>query len=160
MLIQSITSNRASVNKYSQNIKNTEKPSNTNFKALIHNCAYNGDLQGLKRELAKGIDINLKNKYCDTPLIYAVSAEREHIVDELINSKNIKLDIQNIFGMTALHKAVINQNENIVEKLLLKILEMNPDNLTDIINIKDTYKKTPRAYANKNIEDIFKKYMD
>lgn len=52
-------------------------------------------------------DINIQNKYKETPLIVAVKEGRKEIVDFLLENYAV-INSQNIDGNTALHLAILN----------------------------------------------------
>ena len=58
----------------------TNTPS-ISFKAAIHDYAKEGDLEGVERELAKGVDVNARGSHNETPLIDACKYEHLEIVD-------------------------------------------------------------------------------
>lgn len=92
----------------------TKQPS---FKAAIHNYARAGNLEGVEKELAKGININLKNKDGLTPLMYASANGAIDTVKELLENSNINVNIQNEYGDAALDLAKKYNYQNIAKMI-------------------------------------------
>ena len=82
-------------------------------------------------------DVNLQNKDGVTALMGAADYDN-HVFDQLIKSNSLLLNVQNAFGRTALHSAVMgNQTKN--TKVLI---EMGAN-----INVPDIYLETPLNVA-------------
>lgn len=97
---------------------------NINFKAAIHDYARNGDLEGVKKQLRKGVDVNIQDKDGNAPLHWACYEGHTDIVKLLCEQDGIDLNIQNKWGDTPLHRACYNEHTDIV-KLLCKQKEID-----------------------------------
>jgi len=68
----------------------------------IHNMAANGDIEGIKKELAKGVDVNLAEpNFGFTPLMNAVIGKRADVAEFLLK-RGAKINKPDQAGMTAL----------------------------------------------------------
>ena len=126
------------------------------FKAKIHDCAKNGDLEGLKRELAKGVDINLRDEDNRTALILATNRGFYDIVRELLSHPDIDVNARSGSYAsdqknTALILASLHDFIDIAKELL-----KHPG--IDI-NIEDEHDKTAYHYANSIIKQMIKDYV-
>ena len=99
-------------------------------------CRYNAT-KCLKVLIEQGINVNIQNKYGDTPLHFAISTNKFEIVKLLI-LKGANVNIQNNRGCTPLHFACCN---NSVESV--KLLIVNGSN----VNIQDNNGDTPLQVA-------------
>lgn len=89
------------------------------FKAAIHACAREGNWEGIKTELDKGIDINLRDEYSCTALMYAASYGKANVVEKLLQCKGINVNLQTENEQkTALMIAANWGHKEAVEKLL------------------------------------------
>jgi len=101
------------------------------------------------RLLDSGADINAKDIYGKTPLIYACSHERISIeCVQLLLERGAYIDAEDNYGKTPLMYAC--SNENISEECVQLLLDSGAD-----IIVKDKYGKTPLIYAcsNENISE-------
>ena len=122
------------------------------FKADIHKYAQNGDLEGVKRELAKGVDINLQNENGKTALNRAACNGRLDVVKEFLKHPDIDVNIQDIGKNTALICACFHGHTEIVKELL-----KHPD--IDV-NIQDDGENTALIWASyKNNGEIVKELL-
>ncbi|MDT8300294.1 MAG: ankyrin repeat domain-containing protein [Sedimentisphaerales bacterium] len=108
----------------------------------IHDAVVTGDIDQVKSLLAKGTDINLKNRMSWTPLHAAVQSRQKEII-ELLVSKGADLNAINNRQQTPLHVAVNTRQKEIVELLISKGADINiqagGDNaLTFARRIRDT----------------------
>lgn len=89
-------------------------------------CIYKKDINGVKELLAKGVDINIREKTMgSTPLIVACSLEGTEAIIELLLSKGADVNIQGTHdGRTALIWAAAN-SKKAVELLLENGAEVN-----------------------------------
>ena len=80
----------------------------------LWDCCHLGNLEGVKRELAKGADVNGKKDYwpnqwiehADLPcLTAAVWSKRDDIVSLLLRQPGINVDATDYLDYTALHHA-------------------------------------------------------
>ena len=109
------------------------------FKAAIHDYAANGDLEGVKKELDSGTDINVKDNNGCTALNKASENGRTAIVKELLTYNDIDVNIQDDARQTALARACFWGHMETVQELL-----KHPD--IDI-NLSDKYGQTPLIRA-------------
>jgi len=97
----------------------SEEPEKT-----IHDAVVTGDIEQVKSLLAKGTDINLKNRMSWTPLHAAIQSRQKEIV-ELLVSKGADLNATNNRQQTPLHVAVNTRQKDIVELLISKGADIN-----------------------------------
>jgi ankyrin repeat protein len=76
----------------------------TAFAEPIHDAAKNGDLAGVQAELDKGVDVNSKNVYGETPLHWT-AWEGHKEVAELLITKGADVNAKDEDGFTPLHFA-------------------------------------------------------
>jgi len=77
-----------------------------------------GEGAQLKTLLKKGADLNAKDPYGWTALIYAVTREDESAVKSLLNSNGIDVDAKDKGGSTALIHAAQQRKASIVKRLI------------------------------------------
>jgi len=76
-----------------------------------------GDLSTVRQLIAEGVDIN--DMYEDyTGLMAAIYANNKEIVDMLLTCPDINVNIRNNLGRTALYKAMVEGNSDIVSMIL------------------------------------------
>ena len=79
-----------------------------NVDDFVESCA-KPNVEDVKRLISEGVDINgfgsIENLDGDTGLMVAMSEDHTEIVRILLSCHNIKIDIQDIIGLTALHYA-------------------------------------------------------
>jgi ankyrin repeat protein len=75
-----------------------------------------GDIEGLRKAIEEGADINIQDEYGSTILMIVSYYNRVEIVKLLIEKK-AKLDIQDKYGKTALDYAKEKGNQEMVELL-------------------------------------------
>lgn len=81
-------------------------------------AVYNHDLVRVRSLLNEGIDVNLQNYRKDTPLMMAVLAGNEQMI-QLLLQKGASTEAKNMYNDTAWAYCMVSHNENI-EKLLKK----------------------------------------
>ena len=80
-----------------------------------------GDLEGVKSALQRGADVNSKNEYGYTGLMWAVNKNHNSVVSLLLKTPNTDVNQTNDRGWwCALHEAVRCQNNDAL-KLLLSV---------------------------------------
>ena len=110
-----------------------------------------GDIEGLRKAIEEGADINIQDEYGSTILMIVSYYNRVEIVKLLIEKK-AKLDIQDKYGETALMMAIRQNNFEIV-KLLIKegadvnIQDKSGETALDYAKEKDVDGKTALDYA-------------
>ena len=197
MQISKIQTNIQSTHHKSYNSQKAVKNCNTNplacdtftpsvsFKAKIHDYAEKGDLEGLKRELANGVDVNSQDDMGDTALIWAIVNGHTEIADELLKQPNINVNIKNKYGNTALIWANREGHIEIVKELLkhpnIDVNSIDESKNTALIlaslmgqieivkellkhpnidvNIKNARGKTALYYANQEIKKMIREYV-
>jgi ankyrin repeat protein len=90
-------------------------PQDDNYKLPIHIAAENGDLVSLKYYL-QTIDINIEDKFKNTPLHYAVINNNYETVLLLIEY-NANVNKKNIWNITPLEEAIYSKNDKIANIL-------------------------------------------
>jgi ankyrin repeat protein len=90
-------------------------PQDDNYKLPIHLAAENGDLISLKYYL-KSININIEDKFKNTPLHYAVINNKVDVVLLLIEH-NADVNKKNIWNITPLEEAIYSKNDKIASIL-------------------------------------------
>ena len=86
-----------------------------------------GNLKAVRAALTRGEDVNSKNDYGCTPLMYAVIYKKKNSVARLLlEQPALDLNLADYFGKTALHHAVSEDNVEGV-RLLLADPRLNPN---------------------------------
>ena len=119
--------------------------SKQDYNELLLNSAKNNDLNGVKKALAKGANINYQNNGGYTALIWASYYGHTDIAKYLIDH-NANLDIQDNNGNTALIWASIYRHTDICKLITTKILETEPYRAYELIKYltpeqKEKYKE-------------------
>lgn len=98
---------------------------------ITQTCAYEGNLEKMKKLLDQGIDINLKTHTGKSPIHIAVSQNDMKMVEYLLSLEEIDLHSIDNEGNSPLFYACYNGNEDIAEKLISKhaLFETNQNRL-------------------------------
>ena len=96
--------------------------------APIHDAVEQGDINAVKQLLSQGAGVNLKDPDGNTPLILASWHGDTKMVQFLINTKDIDLDMPNHHGTTALMLASVNGQTQIVKLLMDYGADVNAQN--------------------------------
>ena len=88
-----------------------------NIDAFVEACEFN-DVKKVRRIISEGVDINGGNRHSETGLMRAMSHGHMKIVELLLSCEDIKIDIQNSIGLTALHWACNNNQVKSVKLYL------------------------------------------
>ena len=102
----------------------------TAFSAPIHNAAMYGNLAGVQAELDKGVDVNAKNDFGETPLDMVLWLNGASETADLIRKRGGKTSKE----LISLSYAVITGNIEDVKKHL---------SAGEDVNAKDMYEDTP-----------------
>uniref|UniRef100_A0ACD5WR18 Uncharacterized protein n=1 Tax=Avena sativa TaxID=4498 RepID=A0ACD5WR18_AVESA len=100
----------------------------------IHVSAREGAIDDVKKHLAAGVQVNIRDSEERTPLHWAVDRGHLNAVEVLVNS-NADVNAQDNEGQTALHYAVLCEREDIAELLVKHQADLQ---------IKDADGNTPR----------------
>ena len=115
---------------------------------LIRLCI-DGDLEGVKQALGSdGADVNSKDWYGSTGLMWAVDINHNSVVDLMLATPNIDVNLKNDGGWCALHWAVRSQNNEGL-RLLLNVPTID----VNIVNNKG-WSAIHRAVIKDNIEGL------
>ena len=90
-------------------------------------AAINGNIENVRLLLDRGVNINFKDNYGDTALMWASSEDNIYIVEILLNH-GANIDLLDDDGDTALDLAVGDGNTDIIELLLEHGAEVNIQN--------------------------------
>ena len=83
-----------------------------------------GNFEAVKKYLAAGMDVNTKDGYGATPLLYAAEYGRNDVAELLVtNGADINATYND--GLTALHAAVLNGSNEIVKLLIDQGADVN-----------------------------------
>ena len=83
-----------------------------------------GNLEAVQKYLAAGMDVNTKDGYGATPLLYAAEYGRNDVA-ELLITNGADLNATYNDGLTALHAAVLNGSNEIVKLLIDQGADVN-----------------------------------
>ena len=136
----------------------------------IHEAARTGNIEAIKQHIAAGTDVNAKDKYGESPLLFAATFGHKEIAELLIaNGADVNTKIDKI-GMTPLHIATGQGYKEIVELLIAKGADVNAKvEITELliangadVNAKDVEGQTPLDWAEeekyKEIADLIRKH--
>jgi ankyrin repeat protein len=84
----------------------------------LHKAVEKGNTERVISLIEKGADVNLKDKYGQTPLHIAARDDKMTIIDLLLNKTLVDLDLQDKNGFTPLSLAVLQGNIDIAKRLL------------------------------------------
>jgi len=76
------------------------------------------NIDEVKKLINKGMKINKRNRYGDTPLIIACKKNNIELVKCLLKSKKIKIDKKSIYGISPLMVACYFKNKSLVDCLI------------------------------------------
>ncbi|MBQ6516001.1 ankyrin repeat domain-containing protein [bacterium] len=114
---------------------------NINFRGIdeLIEASIDGDLEMLKKEIAKGTNVNGRNCDDGIALSYAISNDNMEVFEELLKHPKINVNLKDDYGMPLLHLAMAEKEPKYAKKLL-----EHPD--IDV-NIRNDEKETPLTYA-------------
>ena len=115
--------------------------------SLVELCR-DGDLEGVKDALQRGVDVNTKDKNGRTGLMQAVRNNHNSVVELLLNKPNIDLNLKSGRGNCALLQAVRSKNNEAL-KLLLNV----PTIKVNIVN-NNGWSAVHVAVIHNNIEGL------
>ncbi|HET9712519.1 MAG TPA: ankyrin repeat domain-containing protein [Pyrinomonadaceae bacterium] len=90
---------------------------NEEGESFLNHAAASGDLEGVRSQLAEGVDVNSKGYRNETPLMAAAECGHYAIVEELLRA-GASVDLRSNTGSTALMFASLNGHTEIVRSLL------------------------------------------
>jgi ankyrin repeat protein len=95
----------------------------------IHSASKNCDISSVKKYLAQGIDINIRDEYGMTPLFWALKAYPENslcqVMVEFLLSKGADANAKDKRGLTPLHLSSINGNRDAAAILIKRGAKIN-----------------------------------
>jgi len=136
------------------------KTTKWNFLVIDHLVSPSCKVREVRRMISEGVDVNgVDDEFASTGLMMAMSNGNNDVVRILLDCNNIKIDVRDKFGSTALHYACINnQVENV--KLFLEHASCNKE----IVMIVDSRGYTAEMMAekrgNKESARIIREYLE
>jgi len=118
----------------------------------IHNAAHAGNIEAIKQHLAAGTDVNMKNKFGSTPLLYAANYGQKEIT-ELLIANSADVNAINNGGFTPLHSAANSNHKEVVELLITAGADVNAVNLRG-----QTALDLAESKEQKEIADLLRKH--
>ena len=101
--------------------------------SLVELCKY-GHLEGVKAALQRGVDVNTKGdkwiEHGQTGLMWAVENHYNSVVELLLKTPNIDVNLKEDGGWSALHRAVSRRNNEAL-KLLLNVQNIDVNIVTN-----------------------------
>ena len=82
----------------------------------IHEAAEDGNIEAVKQHIAAGTDVNAKDKYGESPLLFAATFGHKEIA-ELLIAKGAKVNAKNKNDNTPLDKAIKEHHTEIANLL-------------------------------------------
>ena len=73
--------------------------------SLLHEMCKNAEIPLIKKVITSGGYLNAKDEWGDSPLMIAIKAKRENLIDYLIGIENINLESKDSENRTTLHIA-------------------------------------------------------
>ena len=129
-----------------------------NISKFVSACGTNEVIE-VRRMISEGVDINGVDSYGYTGLMMAMYKGNTEVSRILLSCNNIKIDIKNNIGWTALHYACTN---NRIESV--KLFLEHPTCNKDIVRIEDNYGKTAELLAdrkgNKECVKLIREYLE
>ena len=105
----------------------------------LHTAAMNGHEGIVELLIAKGADVNMEDSVRQTPLNLAIDFDQRETIAMLIaNDAIIGLNMKYEYGNTPLHRAAMNDHEEVIELLISKGSD---------INTKNEHGNTPLHYS-------------
>ena len=96
-----------------------------NGETALHPASRQGMLAVIEKLITKGTDVNKQNRNGYTALMHACDNEHTHVALALLNVDGIEVDLVNVVGETALHRASSKGMLSVVEKLIEKRADVN-----------------------------------
>ena len=123
------------------NYKTINPTKRDNWHDALYLAASNGDVDELKNFSSKTININAKNQYDRTALMFAAIHGQTEFLKALLSEFDININDVDVFGKTALMLAAEFGKIVVLQELLLSVL---------VINDTDKYGSTALMLASKN----------
>ncbi|KAL9956839.1 hypothetical protein ACROYT_G038382 [Oculina patagonica] len=101
----------------------TQSTENEDWK-LLHSAVEGGNVAIIEMVLARGLDVNSKDSYGDTPLMIAALCSEMEAVNYLLD-KGADLSLTGQYGRNLLHSASVGGNVAIIETMLSRGLDIN-----------------------------------
>ncbi len=118
----------------------------------LHEAAADGDLEQIKRLLAKGLDIDTRDEKDMTPLHLAAKEGHKEVVEFLI-AKGADLNARNRRGAKPVWLAMANDHRDVVELLLQKGAKVLPMNLAACFGDTDRVRELIQTGADVNARE-------
>ena len=114
----------------------------------IWDAAMSGNIEAVKKAIADGADVNVKDKLGGASLHYAANNGRKEIV-ELLIAKGADVDAKNKDEWTPLHGAAYGGHKEIAELLIAKDADVNAKNIRGV---------TPLDFAKGETANLLRKH--
>ena len=112
---------------------------NINFRGIdeLTAAAYNGDLAKLRKEIAKGTNVNGRDSANEVALYWAIKENRMEVFEELLKHPKINVNLKDDYGMPLLHLAMAEDKPEYAKKLLERDI-INQEDVEWLLNSKAT----------------------
>ena len=126
----------------------TAKPANPQADRALIEATATRNVEAVKKAIADGADVNVKDKLGGASLHYAANNSRKEIV-ELLIAKGADVDAKNKDEWTPLHGAAYGGHKEIAELLIAKDADVNAKNIRGV---------TPLDFAKGETADLLRKH--
>ena len=110
---------------------NLNKAASVATMSLVKLCE-DGDLEEVKAALQRGVDVNTKDEDGETGLMVAVENNHNSVVELLLKTPNIDVNLKSDWGNCALYHAVYYSRNNEALKLLLDVPNIHVNSVNSV----------------------------